>query len=70
MRTYYIAQGALVHALWWPKWESFKRKEYQTTLPISLVTCLWVKKKQLESDVEQLMGSKSGEEYNNNTIAQ
>ena len=32
----------------------FKRWEYQTTLLGSSETCMWVKKQQLESDMEQL----------------
>ena len=40
-----------------------KRWEYQTTLPVSWVTCMWVKKQQLEPDMEQLTGSKLGNEY-------
>ena len=39
-----------------------KRWEYQTTLPVSWVTCMWVKKQQLEPDMEQLTGSKLGNE--------
>ena len=39
------------------------RWEYQTTLPVSWETCLWVKKQQLELDMEQLTGSKLGKEY-------
>ena len=31
----------------------WKRWEYQTTLPTSWETCLWVKKQQLELDMEQ-----------------
>ena len=34
-----------------------KRWEYQTTLSVSLETCLWVKKQQLEHCVEQQSGS-------------
>ena len=30
----------------------FKRQEYQTTLPVSWETCTWVKKQQLELDME------------------
>ena len=30
-----------------------KRWEYQTTLPVSWETCIWVKKKQLEPDMER-----------------
>ena len=40
-----------------------KRWEYQTTWPASWETCLQVKKQQLELDMEQQMGSKSGNEY-------
>ena len=36
-------------------------KEIQTTLP-SWETCIWVKKQQLESDMEQETGSKLGKE--------
>ena len=32
--------------------------EYQTILPVSWETCMWVKKQQLEPDVKQLTGSK------------
>ena len=41
----------------------FKRWEYQTTLPASWETCMQVKKQQLELDMEQQTGSKSGKEY-------
>ena len=37
-----------------------KRWEYQTTLPAS---CMQVKKQQLEPDMEQQAGFKSGKEY-------
>ena len=43
----------------------FKRWEYKTTLPASLVACILVKKQQLELDMEQQTGSKSGKEYVN-----
>ena len=39
------------------------RQEYQTTLPASWETCVQVKKQQLELDLEQQTGSKSGKEY-------
>ena len=39
------------------------RWEYQTTLPVSWETCMWVKKQQLEPDMEQQTGSKLGKEY-------
>ena len=40
----------------------FKRWEYQTTLPVSWETCTWVKKEQLELDMELWIDSKSEEE--------
>ena len=36
---------------------------YQTTLPAFWETCMWVKKQQLEPDMEQMTGSKLGKEY-------
>ena len=44
-------------------WNNFKEMEYQTTLPASWETWMWVKKQQLELDMEQLIGSKLGKEY-------
>ena len=41
----------------------FKRWEHQTTLPASWEICMQVKKQQLEADMEQQTGSKSGKEY-------
>ena len=41
----------------------FKRWEYQTTLTASWEICMRVKKQQLELDMEQQTGSKSGKEY-------
>ena len=41
----------------------FNRWEYQTTLPVSWEGCIWVKKQQLEPDMEQWTGSKLGKEY-------
>ena len=41
----------------------FKRWEYQTTWPASREICIQVKKQQLELDMEQQTGSKSGKEY-------
>ena len=41
----------------------FKRWEYQTTLPAAWKICMQVKKQQLELDMEQQTGSKSGKEY-------
>ena len=40
-----------------------KRWEYQTTLPASWEICMQVKKQQLDLDMEQQTGSKSGKEY-------
>ena len=37
--------------------------EYQTTWPASWEICMLIKKKQLELDMEQQIGSKSGKEY-------
>ena len=41
----------------------FKRWEYQTTWPTSWEICMQVKKQQLELDMDQQTGSKSGKEY-------
>ena len=41
----------------------FKRWEYQTTWPASWEISVQVKKQQLELDMEQQTGSKSGKEY-------
>ena len=41
----------------------FKRWEYQIILPVSLETCMQVKKQQLEPYMEQLTGSKLEKEY-------
>ena len=38
-------------------------RDVQTTLPASQEICMQVKKQQLESDMEQQTGSKSGKEY-------
>jgi len=40
-----------------------KRWEYQTTWPASWEICMQVKKQQLELDMEQQTGYKSGKEY-------
>ena len=47
------------------KGKILKRWEYQTTLPASWEICVQVKKQQLELDMEQQTGSKSGKEYVN-----
>ena len=41
----------------------WKRWEYQTTWSASWEICMQVKKQQLEPDMEQQTGSKSGKEY-------
>ena len=43
--------------------EIHKEMGYHTTLPVSWETCMWVKKQQLEQDMEQLTSSKLGKEY-------
>ena len=40
-----------------------KRREHQTTWPASWEICMQVKKPQLELDIGQQTGSKSGKEY-------
>ena len=45
-------------------WTFLKRCECQTTLSASWEICMQVKKQQLEVDMEQQTGSKSGNEYN------
>ena len=40
-----------------------KRWDYQTILPSSWEICMWVKKQQLELDMEQWTGSNLGKEY-------
>ena len=44
-------------------WEILKRLEYQTALLAFWELCMEVKKQQLEPDMEQQTGSKSGKEY-------
>ena len=44
-------------------WKFSKRWEYQTTLPASWEIFMQVKKQQLELDMEQQTGSRSGKEY-------
>ena len=40
-----------------------ERLEYQTILPVSLESCIWVKKQLLEPCMEQLIGSRLRKEY-------
>ena len=47
----------------WASLEFLQRWEYQITSPASWEICLPVKKKQLEPDMEQQTGSKSGKKY-------
>ena len=44
-------------------WKILKEMEYQTTWPASWEICMQVRKQQLELDMEQQTGSKSGKEY-------
>ena len=44
-------------------WKILKEMEYKTTSPASWEICMQVKKQQLELDMEQKTGSKSGKEY-------
>ena len=44
-------------------WKILKAWEYQTTWPASWDICMQVKEKQLELDMKQWTGSKSGKEY-------
>ena len=44
-------------------WKFLKRRKYQTTLPASWEIYMQVKTQQLELDMEQRTGSKSGKEY-------
>ena len=44
-------------------WKILKEMEYQTTWPASWETCMQVRKQQLQLDMEQQTGSKSGKEY-------
>ena len=44
-------------------WKFFKRWEYQTALLASWEICMQVKEQQLELDMEQQTGYKSGKEY-------
>ena len=60
--------SASLTMLWpWTMWITtncgkLKRWKYQTTLPVSWVTCTQVKKQQLEPDMERRTGSKLGKE--------
>ena len=44
-------------------WKFWKRWEYQTAWPASWEICIQIKKQQLELDMEQQTGSKSGKKY-------
>ena len=45
-----------------------KRWEYQTILPVSWETCIWVKKQQLELDMEKWICSKLGKKVQQSCI--
>ena len=44
-------------------WKILKEMKYQSTWPTSWEICMQVKKQQLELDMEEKSGSKSGKEY-------
>ena len=44
-------------------WKILKEMGIPDTLPASCETCMQIKKQQLEPDMEQQTGSKSGKEY-------
>ena len=44
-------------------WKILKRWEYQTILPASWDNCMQVKKQQLDSNMNEWIGSKLGKEY-------
>ena len=44
-------------------WKILQEIEYQTTCPASWEICMQVRKQQLDLDIEQQTGSKSGEVY-------
>ena len=44
-------------------WKTLKDMGYRTILPVFWETCMWVKKQQLELDMEQLSGSQLGKAY-------
>ena len=44
-------------------WKFLKKWEYQATWPASWEICVQVRKQQLEPDMGQQTGSKSGKEY-------
>ena len=44
-------------------WKILKEGEYQTMWPATWETCIQVRMQQLELDVEQQTGSRSGKEY-------
>ena len=44
-------------------WKALKSWEYHTILPVSWETCMQVMKQQLESCMEQLIGSRLRKEY-------
>ena len=61
-RTYTSASLTMLKPLCGNCGKFLKRWEYQTTLPASWETCMWVKKQHLEPDTEQLSGLELGKE--------
>ena len=37
MSTYCVAQGALLSALWWPKWEGNPKKKHRMCVYIEMI---------------------------------
>ena len=61
-KTKIMASGPTANR-WGNSGKLFKRWEYQTTVPASWQICMQVKKQQLEQDMGQQTGYKSGKEY-------
>ena len=58
MRTYCIAQGTLLNALWWPKWEGNLKKRETNYIAIKLKKK--IKINTLENSCEGIRGGKKG----------
>ena len=56
MRTYCIAQGTLLSALWWPKWEGNPKKRGYIYIPMGWFTLLY--SRNWHSSVKQLYSNK------------
>ena len=59
MKVFWLCRSNCIDQTNW----KILRWEYQITISVSWETCIWVKKQQLEPDMEQLTGSKLGKEY-------